>query len=111
MKKTAITLILALIVTASIAQTKTKYPLITRQYTKLDSELLKLGDKVYLIPTDKNINLLYALLQAGYQGVASSPHFSKDQADDYQKSILHLDSILRPQIIKFHPDTSKKVKK
>lgn len=62
----------------------------------------------YTIAGDKNINLLYGLLQAGYQAVQKSDDFSKTQVKQYMVGLLHLDSLLRPQIIKFHPDTTKK---
>jgi hypothetical protein len=58
---------------------------------------------IYQLPGDQNIQLLYNLLQAGYTGVSSSPHFSKDQADAYKSGSMHLDSIFSPQIKMFHP--------
>lgn len=51
----------------------------------------------------KDIQTLYDLMQAGYNGVSTSDNFSKNQAKQYLQAYLHLDSLLKPQVLKWHP--------
>jgi len=103
-KATLITTTLLLMATCLFGQTK---PSGKRQ----DGMGLKINpteSNEYKIYGDQNINLLYGLLQAGYQAVQKSDDFSKTQVKQYMQGLMHLDSLLRPQIMKFHPDTTKK---
>lgn len=115
MKSTIITLFIAIVAVSAQAQSKSKpkslykHPVGTATITP--AHVIISAENIYSIPSDKNIDLLYGLLQAGYQAVQKSDDFSKTQVKQYMAGLIHLDSLLRPQIVKFHPDTAKKGKK
>lgn len=59
-------------------------------------------DTTYVLKGDRNLTLLYNLLQAGYNGVATSDNFSKLQVRQYEAAFKHIDSLFRPQVEKWH---------
>lgn len=63
---------------------------------------------VYRIYGDKDLNFIYEVLSAGYQGVNTSDNFSVNARKDYAARLSRIDSILRPQIKKYHPEPVKK---
>ena len=114
MKKTIILLLVAFTITVK-AQTvkpsklipKTPLPFVERVIPNEPFKGCISLDTIYQIRGDKNLEMLYNLLQAGYTGVSTSDNFSKNQAKQYMATYMHLDSILKPQIMKFHPVKSK----
>lgn len=109
MKQLIITLFIAIVAVSAQAQSKPK-PAVHKQ-DGMGLNINPAESNEYKIYGDKNIDLLYGLLQAGYQAVQKSDDFSKTQVKQYMAGLMHLDSVLRPQIVKFHPDTTKKGKK
>lgn len=59
-------------------------------------------DTIYIIH-GTDVNRIYNLLSLGYNGVATSDNFSKNQAGQYQKELAKVDSVFRPQILKWYP--------
>lgn len=121
MKITLITLFIAIVAVSAQAQSGTtaeikqakaiKFKSSGKTITPTIDSNVTAHHLIYTIPGDKNIDLLYGLLQAGYQAVQKSDDFSKTQVKQYMTGLIHLDSLLWPQIVKFHPDTTKKVRK
>ena len=93
----------------SNAQTKPKPMLKTDTSMRISTDYgryISHKDTVYTAH-EKDITLLYQMLQMGYQGVATSDNFSKNQVSLYKNALLKVDSVFQPQFLKYHPKKTK----
>lgn len=103
MKKSILTI--TLLSTYLFGMAQMKKPVLKQDTTKTHAVIAK-PDTVYLFH-EKDLQRLYSLLQAGYQGVGTSNDFSVNQRTQYLNEYKRIDSAIQPQYKKFHPIVKK----
>lgn len=105
-------ILLSLLLTASVTVFgQVKKP--TKQVTQVSpsieikSEKYNTIDTVYIIH-NADINRIYNLLQVGLNGVQTSDNYSVNQRKQFQIEFQKIDSVFRPQILKWYPPIKKK---
>lgn len=102
--KTTLTTILTALCLFTFAQSKTS-PVEVKP-TGVTGRL-SIIDTIYIIH-NSDINRIYTLLEVGEAGVSSSDNYSINQRKLYHSEFAKVDSVLRPQILKWYPPVKKK---